>query len=66
MRAEPPIPVVIGGTNRMLTDHSRPDQAINILDRLNLRLDDTQLLHDTRLGHHPQPVQYFFNTVILA
>jgi hypothetical protein len=49
----------------MLTDHSLPDQAINVLDRLNLRLDDTHLLHDTPALPSFSTGSVFYNTVIL-
>jgi hypothetical protein len=31
---------MVGGANRPLANHGRPDQSINVLDCLDLRLDD--------------------------
>jgi hypothetical protein len=38
---EPPIMAVVDGAKRTLAHHGRPDQSINVLDRLDLRLDNT-------------------------
>ena len=40
VRAEPSIMAVVGGSKRTLTHHGRPDQSIDVLDRLDLRLDN--------------------------
>jgi hypothetical protein len=47
------------GANRTLANYGRPDQSINVLDRLDLRLNDTHILHDNRLSSHPQGNQQF-------
>jgi hypothetical protein len=66
VRAEPPFATVINGSNRTFANHGRPDQSINLLDRLDLRLDNTHLLHDTRLLRASSTGSVIYNTVILA
>jgi len=48
--AEPPIASVIDSSDRMFANHGRPDQLINVLDRLNPRPDNTHPLHDTPIA----------------
>jgi len=50
----------------MFATHGRPDQSINVLDRLDLRSDDTHPFHDTRLWSSSSIVSTVYNTVILA
>jgi hypothetical protein len=45
--AEPSIPAVIAGSNRTLAHHGHPNQSINVLDRLDPRLDNAHPLYDT-------------------
>ena len=66
VRTEPPIAAVIDGSNRTFANHGRPDQSINVLDRLDLRLDNTHLLHDTRLSPGSSMDSIIYNTVILG
>ena len=51
--AEPPITAVIDGSNRTFANYGRPDQSINLLDRLDGGLDNTQ-----------SPTQYSDVTII--
>jgi hypothetical protein len=41
VRAEPSIMAVVDGSKRTPAHHRCPDQSINVLDCLNLRLDNT-------------------------
>ena len=50
----------------MFATHGRPDQSINVLDRLDLRSDDTHPFHDTRLWSSSSIVSTVYNTVILG
>ena len=65
VRAEPSIMAVVGGSKRTLTHHGRPDQSIDVLDRLDLRLDNP---HSSR-GYPAAAKNFngfvFYNTVIL-
>src|SRR2546425_9546075 len=66
MWAQPSIPTVIGGSHRTLAHHGRPDQPINVLDRLDhLRLNNTHPLQDIRLLSLSSTASIFYNTVIL-
>jgi|HubBroStandDraft_1064217.scaffolds.fasta_scaffold339578_2 hypothetical protein len=57
---------MVGGANRAFATHGRPDQSINVLDRLDLRSDDTHPLHDTRLWPSSSIDSTVYNTVILG
>ncbi len=54
VRAEPSIMAVVDGSKRTLAHHGRPDQSINLLNRLNLRLDNT---HSSR-GYPAAPRKF--------
>ena len=64
--AEPSVMAVINGSNRTLAQHRHPDQPINILHSLDLRLDNTHSLNDTRPWFSSSPRSIVYNTVILA
>src|ERR1035441_3151278 len=66
VRAEPPIPAVIAGSNGTSAHHGRPNQLVDVLDRLDLRLDNTHLLYDIRLLQSSSMDSIIYNTVILA
>jgi len=57
---------VIDGSDRTFANDGRPDQSINVLDRLDLRLYNTHVLHDTGPLSLISTVSIFYNTVILA
>ena len=61
---EPPIPAVIDGSNWTFALHRRPDQSIHVLDCLDPRLNNTHLLHDTRLSPGSSTGSTIYNTVI--
>jgi hypothetical protein len=65
VRTEPSIAGVIGGANRTLAHHGRPEQLINVFDRLDLRSDDTHRLYDTPLLLSSSMDPIVYNTVIL-
>ena len=44
VRAKPSIMAVVDGSKRTLAHHRRPDQSINLLDRLDLRSDNPHSL----------------------
>ena len=65
VRTEPPTAAVIDGSNRTPANHCRPDQSINVFDRLDLCLDNAHLPNDTRpLSVFPMR-SIIYNTVIL-
>ena len=43
--AEEPAAIFINGADRFSVGHCRPDQSVNVFDRLNLRLDEISRLH---------------------
>lgn len=60
VRAEPPIPALIDGPYRKPANHGRPDQSINVLDRLDLRFNNTH-----RLVRYPLIAEIFNGLNIL-
>jgi hypothetical protein len=66
VRAEPSIMAVVDGSKRTLAHHGRPDQSINLLNGLDLRLDDTHLFKNIRLPRGTSMGSIFYNTVILV
>ena len=66
VRAEPSSMAVVDGSKRTLANHGRPDQSINLLDRLDLRLDNAHSFKDIRLPPETSMGSIVYNTVILA
>jgi hypothetical protein len=50
----------------MFANHGRPDQTVNVLDRLDLRLGNAHLLHDTPALISILNRLNIFNTVVLV
>ena len=66
VRAEPSIMAVVDGSKRPLAHHSRPDQSIHLLDRLDLGLDNAHSFKDIRLPRETSMRSIIYNTVILV
>ena len=59
VRAEPSIMTVVDGSKRTLAHYGRPDQSINVLDRLDLGLNNRHPHQDIGRGWNPQWAQSF-------
>src|SRR5690349_8821148 len=62
--AEPSLTAVIGSPNRPLAHDGAAKPLINVLDRLDLRSDNTHGFNDTQLSR-PSSMMLIYNTVIL-
>ena len=66
VRTQPSIADAIHAANGMLVNHGRPQQLINILDRLDLHSDNTHHFHATRRSRLSPAGSTIYNTVILV
>ena len=57
---------MVGGANRTLANHSRSNQSINLLNRLDLGFDDAHPLYDNRPQQLSSMDSTIDNTVILG